>query len=210
MPDMRTRWHCAIIQAEGFPHQLEVAQWIQEHDADFQAIWILHDRDKKSVDSVEQEIDSENPEDDSDEHFYSDKGAVLPHYHYLLRLPDRVSPVSLSKSFCGYVNFRRCSSPLSYYKYMLHRSFAASFDECKHKYELDDIQTNDVDFYHSFFRSALGGLSDEKNVMERVFTYLQECGGDMKTALILAIDAGDWVAVKDIKTHSYFYSKFFM
>lgn len=203
MADNRTIWHCAIMQ-EREKNQMFVFRWLAEHPQEYKTIWIRHDRDKKPKIIDGETIDNSNGEND-DGCVVDETGIVLPHYHVLIKLPDKQSPQGLTCGFGHYVNFQRCSNPRSYFLYLLHRSFKASLDENKHVYEISDLQTNDDDF----LKSMLTGSGHEMDIERRVFELIQLASGSVQRALHMSIEMQEWDCFKEIKRHSYFYIHFF-
>lgn len=209
LADNRTVWFAAVVQ-QRIKDQTRVFDWVKDHPEQFKVIWILHDKDKKPAEEMTEEVDEKEDSDNEEaredkQHFYSDSGIVLPHYHLLLRVNSRITSAGLTHQFAHYVQFRRCSNPANLFQYLVHRSFKCSFDEYKHKYDMKDLQTNDSGFLQTF----LDGSDRQKiDVVRRVMELLARTG-NIRTALRSAIDEDEWAVVAEIKKNSYFYSKFF-
>lgn len=200
MADNRTVYHCFVAQTRE-EQQIEVVRWLRDDAANFKLVWVEHYADKKPPDTVKPEQLEEN---ESDIHQYSESGLVLPHIHGLVKLPKRQSPESLTSSFAGYVHFQRCSNPHRYLQYMLHRDFKSSFDPNKHQYNFDELQTNDTAFL-----ATLSTPIEDSDIMLRWCDYLERCSGSISAAMALAVSESDFVLVREIKVHSYFYYRFF-
>lgn len=202
MADNRTIWFAAVVQ-EREKMQMLVLHWLIEHNTDFKTIWIKHDKDKKPKIQDGETIEETNGEND-DGCVIDENGIILPHFHILLKVGEKISPKGLSGSFGRYVNFQRCSSPRSYFSYLTHRSFRASLDENKFTYPLSDLQTNDDDFLKTFLTGSVQEMDLERRVIELITST-----GSVNAALQLAINGQEWDVFREIKSHSYFYSKFF-
>lgn len=212
MPDLRTVYHCAIIQ-ECIADQLCVLEWIRGHPEMFKAIWILHYKDFKpskgeepeeTNDSEQEEID--DSEQEENEHEYDDSsGLVKAHFHLLIKVNKKQSPASITHSFANYVHFRRCSSPHMYFQYLMHRDFKSSFYEYKSKYDISELQTNDDNFLNSFL---LGPDSQDTDLIERIAEYFKQTG-TIYGAFRLALELKDYPVIREIKGNAYFYSRFF-
>lgn len=200
MADNRTVYHCFVAQCE-IPEQVDVVRWLLNNPSDFKVAWIVHFLDKRPADSVAAEQLEEN---ESDIHFYDSSGTVKSHIHGIVKVPKKISPESLSSSFAQYIHFQRCSNPQRYLQYMLHRDFKSSFDKNKHQYEFEELQTNDNDFLMSLCTPL-----EDSDIVRRWLSYLDRASGVVPVAMSMAVADSDFVLVREIKNHAFFYSRFF-
>lgn len=193
-PEQRTHF-AAVFQLDE-PQQMEVFRWLQSDDT-YRVIWILHDRD------------------------YDDEGnRKKPHYHMIVKTPRKMQASTMFKRFGGYVYFEALGDPSEYARYLTHSTFESRnktrydagkicgdiqmYNELRHAQEATPIEA--VERWLGYKRSAVnGGFLDElpaqmeRNDIEREID---------KSALRLALDAGDLQLVKSIMSHSYFYKTF--
>lgn len=183
-----SRFFRFIAQADS-EDQMSVARWLM-CDPLYECIWILHDKDVNQDDDKD---DCQTTFDGSDR--------IKPHFHFIVRIPKKCSALTMTKRFGGYINFQRCTDPFDYAYYLTHEVFRA---RNKHRYSESEI-CGDMDFKKEL-RSKIGRDVDLCKQWQR---YLNDANGNIQLACQFAVRDGNGALIKQLKSHAYFYERFF-
>lgn len=181
--------------------QMDVLRWL-ESDECYDLVYILHDCDVRQNDNQGADSSQDDTDPDSKTDEIDDDGRIKPHYHGIVRTKKKVTAMTMTKRFGGYVHFQIAGDPFDYARYLTHECFRA---RNKHKYRRSDVKGNH-DFYIELLNDsdlrAFECVSDWASLMA-------ENEHDHKKALASAVTQGDKRLIKSIMSHSYFYKEFF-
>lgn len=183
------------------PRQMDVLRWL-ESDECYDLVYILHDRDVRQNDNQGADTSQDDTDPDSKTDEIGDDGHIMPHYHGIVRTKKKVTSMTMTKRFGGYVHFQIAGDPFDYARYLTHECFRA---RNKHKYNRSEVKGNH-DFYIELLNDsdlrAFECVSDWSALMAKN-------EHDHKKALTSAVKQGDKRLIKSIMSHSYFYKEFF-
>lgn len=192
-PPASKTFMCVIQQ--DIDHQMQVFRWLI-NDPLYQCIYILHDKDVK--------VKNPSPalcKDDEEDRYFDNSERVKPHYHMIVRIPKKCSALTLEKRFGCYVHFMICSDPFDYSYYLTHEVFRARE---KHRYDESEI-CGDMELKDEL-RCRVGRDVDFCRQWQE---YMNKEKGVIPRACALAVQDGNGALIRQLKSHGYFYEKYF-
>lgn len=187
-------WFSFVAQVD-FAEQMDVYRFLIQ-SPNYLCVHILHDRDivtkahvRKNGDGSESQINVGD--------------AAFPHIHGIVKLPKKITANKLGERFAHYLHFQRLIDPQEYALYILHRTYLA-IKEGKTLYDYSDLRGDKVLLSKLYYEY-------HDDVSENIASYraaLMQHNGDSVSAVQQLLKDGNYAAVKDIRAHAYFYSRY--
>lgn len=187
-------WFGFVAQID-FQDQMDVFRFLLQ-SPNYLTVHILHDRDIHAESGV-------RVNGDGSESQYNVGDIKAPHIHGICKLSKKITAKKLDERFANYLHFQRLIDPQEYALYMLHRTFSA-IREGKTLYDYSELHGDKVLLSKLYYEY-------HDDLAENIASYraaLMQHNGDSVSAIQQLLTDGNYAAVKDIRAHAYFYSRY--